>query len=167
MEVLGVHKAIIYKNLMAQMVVPDQAIDIFITDNEKHWLVWNKNTTFPIDCFLNLRICYDKRGDCFEETVMFPHPRNKKRLLEYLQDNPHDFGIWGAKEHQTHTLTSDYVSRIDLLTLIAMVNEQWNWSPEHHPTKVIIPQYGRYIKGNDAKKIKILDTRDYQTEFLF
>jgi hypothetical protein len=150
------------------MVVPDQVIDIVIMDNEKHWLVWDKNTPFPIDRFLNLRVCYDKREKgLFEETVLFPHPRNKKRLLEYLQKNQCDFGIHGAQEHQTHTLTSDYISRIDLLTLIAMVNQQWNWSPDHHPTKVIIPQYGRYTDGsNTTKKIKILDTKDYQIKNL-
>lgn len=110
------HKMIKVGGLFAQDVGwgDIRILDVVVTQNHAHWQVWRFGEPFDIDSFLSRKVFYHNVEDA-----------------EYF---PHSTGY-------PHTLTSDYVSRINVIQLLAAVNERWNWhTGDDAITKVIVPR---------------------------
>jgi hypothetical protein len=95
----------------------------------------------------------------------YPHPS--------VQENVNALSAWIHVDHMRgsppcrpeeaypHTLTSDFVSRINVLALVAVVNKHWKWHTGPDAiTQVIVPCRDRAKARGDFHFIKELDLDD-------
>lgn len=119
------HDMINVGGLFAQVVgsKSNPILDVVVAENHSHWQVWRFGEPFDIDRFLSKVVFYQEIMDGnIDDGEHYPHPRRQEKV-------------------DPHTLTSDYVSRINVLQLICAVNKRWNWhTGDGAITKVVVPR---------------------------
>lgn len=113
-----IHVGPLYAQIVCggEIVGANPVLDVIVKANEKHFAAWFKGESFDVDAFFEKQVYYSDYN-----------PQEKKRKCQ-------DF-------ETATTKTSDYVSRFDVMKLVAAVNRRWNWDSSPDALRhVVVPK---------------------------
>lgn len=162
------HRVIEVGGLFAQEVGDNvsRVLDVVVAENHAHWQAWRAGEPFDVDAFLAKTVYYQQVGETgsIADGKSYPHPS--------VQENVDAIAAWMYVDHMSgsvsckledayaHTLTSDYVSRINVLQLVAAVNNLWKWHTVPDAiTQVVVPH--RDLERGTFHPVKQVDVATF------